>query len=260
MSDAGMEARIELLLAELKLPTMRRMHSRLAREVASAGGDFAAYLLGLLEEEVGERRSRRVTRRMKEARFRQVKTLEELDVAELPKGITRQRLDELASGAYMDSATNILALGGSGTGKTHLCTALGVAACRQGRRVRFFTAAELVSELEEAREKHALHRYLRRFAGLDLAIIDELGYLPIGEHGADLLFQALSERHERQSIVLNSNLAFDEWGTIFGTERLTVALLDRLTHRAHILEMNGPSYRLKSARNAGTTNATRGPD
>jgi DNA replication protein DnaC len=243
-----MKGRIELLLTELKLPSIRRVHEKIGKQVAASGGDFAAYLHSLLEEEVSDRRSRRVARRLKEARFRQIKTLDELDASELPKGITMQLLNDLARGAYMDSATNILALGGSGTGKSHVCTALGVAACRQGRRVRFFTAAELVSELEEALEKHALHRYLRRFAALDLAIIDELGYLPIGEHGADLLFQALSERHERQSIILNSNLAFEEWGSIFGTERLTVALLDRLTHRAHILEMNGPSYRLKSAR------------
>jgi len=251
MSDLAMKARIELLLSELKLPSMRRMHEKIAKEVLSAGGDFGSYLHSLLEEEVSERRSRRVQRRMKEARFRQIKTLDELEAKELPKGITMQLLNDLARGEYMDTATNILALGGSGTGKSHVCTALGVAACRQGKRVRFFTAAELVSELEAAQEKHTLHRYLKRFASLDLAIIDELGYLAIGEHGADLLFQALSERHERQSIILNSNLAFEEWGSIFGTERLTVALLDRLTHRAHILEMNGPSYRLKSARRTG---------
>jgi DNA replication protein DnaC len=250
-----MKARVELLLTELKLPSIRQVHEKIAKEVASSGGDFASYLHGLLEEEVSDRRARRVQRRLKEARFRQIKTLDELDANELPKGISMQRLNELAQGEYMSTATNILALGGSGTGKTHVCTALGVAACRQGRRVRFFTAAELVSELEEAQEKHNLHRYLRRFAGLDLAIIDELGYLPIGERGADLLFQALSERHERQSIILNSNLAFDEWGSIFGTERLTVALLDRLTHRAHILEMNGPSYRLRSAQRTSASQA-----
>lgn len=248
MSESAMKARVDLLLGELKLPTIRQVHEKIAKEVATSGGDFGAYLHSLLEEEVSERRSRRVQRRLKEARFRQIKTLEELDAGELPKGASMKLLNELASGEYMTTATNILALGGSGTGKTHVCTALGVAACRMGKRARFYTAAELVSELEEAQEKHTLHRYLRRFAGVELVIIDELGYLPIGERGADLLFQALSERHERQSIILNSNLAFDEWGTIFGTERLTVALLDRLTHRAHILEMNGPSYRLKSAR------------
>jgi len=148
---------------------------------------------------------------------------------------------------YVRRCARGLAIGGSGTGTTHVCTALGVAACQQGKRVRAFTATELVSELEEAQEQHQLHRYLRRFASHDLVVVDELGYLPISEHAADLLFQALSERHERGSVIVNSNLPFAEWGNVFQTERLAVALLDRTTHKAHILEMNDESYRLKSA-------------
>lgn len=248
MADHAHEARVALLLGELKLPSIRRVHARVAKEVSAAGGDFFAYLHALLEEEVEERRSRRVQRRLKEARFRQVKTLAELNPRELPAGITMERLNELAGGGYMVSSSNIIAIGGSGTGKTHVCTALGVAACQQGKRVRAFTATELVSELEEAQEQHQLHRYLRRFASHDLVVVDELGYLPISEHAADLLFQALSERHERGSVIVNSNLPFAEWGKVFQTDRLAVALLDRITHKAHILEMNGESYRLKSAK------------
>ena len=248
MGEHPQEARVNLLLTELRLPSIRRIHRRVAREVVSAGGDFLAYLHALLEEETRDRSSRRNERRVKEARFRQVKLLSELDPEALPKGVSMAQLWELASGEYLESASNIIAIGSSGTGKTHVCTGLAVEACHQGRRVRAYTAAELVSELAEAQEAHQLHRYLRRLSSLDLVLIDELGYLPIDERGADLLFQAFSERNERGSLILNSNLPFSEWGQIFRNERLAVALLDRVTHRAHILEMDGESYRLRSAR------------
>lgn len=253
MAEHSLDGRVALLLIELKLPSIRRVHLRVAKEVAAAGGDFLAYLHALLEEESSDRRTHRVARRIKEARFRQVKTLAELDPKELPTGLSLERLHELASGAYLAAAANIIAIGGSGTGKTHVCTALAVAACQQGKRVRAYTAAELVSELEEAQEQHQLHRYLRRFASHDLVLIDELGYLPISEQAADLLFQALSERHERGSVIVNSNMPFAEWGKVFKTERLAVALLDRITHRAHLLEMNGESYRLRSAKRRSPT-------
>jgi len=248
VADEGTTARIELWLGELRLPSIRRDYRKIAKEVATAGGDFTAYLHTLLEEEVHDRRARRIERRIKEARFPQIKRLSDLDPDELPKGITLDLLNELARGDYVDSATNIIAVGSSGTGKSHVCDALGVAACEQSRRVRRYKAIELTSELEQAQEQHQLHRYLRRFAALDVVIIDELGYMPISQHAADLLFQALSERHERRSVILNTNLPFGEWGKVFQTERLAVALLDRITHNAHVLEMNGESYRLKSAR------------
>lgn len=248
MADEGTIARIELWLGELRLPSIRRDFRKRAKEVATAGGDFMAYLHTLLEEEVRDRRARRIERRIKEARFPQIKRLSDLDPKELPSGVTIEQLSELARGDYMESATNIIAVGSSGTGKSHVCDGIGLAACEQSKRVRRYKAIELTSELEEAQEEHQLHRYLRRFAALDLVVIDELGYMPISQHAADLLFQALSERHERRSVILNTNLAFGEWGQIFQTERLAVALLDRVTHNAHVLEMNGESYRLKSAR------------
>jgi len=259
MSDQGMTARVELWLAELRLPSIRRDYRKVAHEVGASGGDFTAYLHTLLEEEVSDRRSRRVQRRIREARFPQLKRLEDLESEELPEGITMAQLGELARGEYMDRAANIIAVGGSGTGKTHVCDALGLVACEQSRRVRRYKAIELVSELEEAQENHQLHRYLRRFAGFDLIVIDELGYMPISPGAADLLFQALSERHERASVIVNTNLPFGEWGQVFQTERQAVAVLDRLTHNAHILEMNGESYRLKSARQRRGANKTGRP-
>jgi len=250
MSEQNLDLRLELLLKSLCLPTVKRSYRKIAKEVAAAGGDFVSYLYTLLEEEVQDRRSRRIQRRIKEARFRQVKLLSELDSKALPQGITMDLLNELAGGEYLASASNIIAIGNSGTGKTHACTGLAVEACRQEKRVRAFTAIELVSELEAAQEEHQLHRYLKRFAKWDLVFVDELGYLPVSEHGADLLFQAFSERHERGSVIVTTNLPFSDWGQVFQTERLAVAMLDRITHRAQILEMNGESYRLKSARRA----------
>ncbi len=247
MSNDIIDARLSLLLSDLKLSTMRKVFGKIANEVSGNGGDFRAFLQALLEEELKERRMRRISRRIKEARFRQLKLLTELEENSLPKGISPDLLNELASGGYMNNSTNIIAIGNSGTGKTHVCTGLAVAACNQGKRVRTYTAAELVSELEFAQENHQLHRFLLRFAKWDLVFIDELGYLPISEHGADLLFQACSERHERGSVMITTNLPFSDWGQVFKTERLAVAMLDRITHNATILEMNGESYRLKSA-------------
>lgn len=248
MSDSTTIARIEMWLVELRMPTMKREYAKVAKEVARSGGDYLTFLHALLEEELTARRARRVQRRIKEARFPQLRRLSDLDAKELPKGVSLELLNELARGEYIVESSNIIAVGPSGTGKTHVCDALGLAACEQGKRVRRYTATGLVSELEEAQEKKQLHRYLQRFGKHDLVVVDELVYMPISEHGADLFFQALSERHERGSVIVNTNLPFDEWGQIFRTERLAVALLDRLTHRAQILEMNGKSYRLKSAR------------
>ena len=248
MTSEVLDARISLLLSELKLPTIRKMYGKIASEVSQSGGDFRAFLQALLEEESKERRVRRLQRRIKDARFRQMKLLSELDEKALPKTMSMELLNELACGGYINTATNIIAIGNSGTGKTHVCTGLAVAACNRDKRVRTYTAAELVSELEAAQENHQLHRFLQRFAKWDLVLVDELGYLPITEHGADLLFQAFSERHERKSVIITTNLPFSEWGQVFQTERLAVAMLDRITHNATILEMNGESYRLRSAK------------
>lgn len=248
------EARLELMLAELRLPTIRRNYRKAADEATRSGGDYPQYLCMLVEEEIAERSCRKVQRRLKEARFPQEKLLSDLDETALTKGVSLAQLNQLATGEYLDKAINILAVGGSGTGKTHVSIGLGIEACKQGRRVRFYTATELVSALEEAQENHQLHRILKRLGALDLLIVDELGYVPITEHGAQLLFQVFSERHERRSTILNTNLPFSEWAQVFRTERLAVAMLDRVTHHAEILEMNGESYRLRAAKRSPRKN------
>jgi DNA replication protein DnaC len=247
MTGARMDpvaAQIEALAAELRLPGVRRMYRRLAQEVAAQGGDYLSFLATVLREEVTERESRRIERRMKEAHFPQAKLLSELDFSAQAMPPQAQVM-ELAKGAYIAEGRNIIALGNPGTGKTHLATGLGIAACRQGLRVRFYGVATLASELEAAQEQHLLHRFLSRFGRWDLVVLDELGYLPLSRTGAELLFQAVGERQERRSLIITSNLPFGDWVEIFHTERLTAALLDRVTHRATILEMNGPSYRLR---------------
>jgi DNA replication protein DnaC len=250
VAELAIEARVQQMLSYLRLPTIRQNYLKVGKEISAAGGDYVTYLHAVLEEEVDQRRARRIERRIKEARFRQQKLLTDLDPKALPEKVSIERLNELASGTYIKEAMNVIAIGNSGTGKSHVSVALGMEACRQGRRVRFYTATELTCELQEAQDQHTLHRYLRRFAKWEVVIIDELGYLPISEAAAELLFQALSERHEFGSVIINSNLPFGEWAQIFKSERLAVALLDRITHRAHVLEMNGDSYRLASAREA----------
>ena len=235
--------RIEVLTAELRLPTVRQMYHRLAEEVSRQGGDYEAYLMTILQEEAAERAARRVERRLQEARFPQMKLLSELDYDAEPIP-SKAQLAHLAIGGYIEQGRNIIALGNPGTGKTHVATGLAVEACRQGLRVRFYPVATLAAELQAASEEHQLHRFLNRFAKWDLVVLDELGYLPLSRTGSELLFQAMSQRTERGSLIITSNLPFPEWMETFHTERLTAALLDRVTYRAIILQMNGPSFRL----------------
>lgn len=239
----AVHGQIETLTAGLHLPTVRKVYRRLAREVAQQGGDYEAYLLAVLREETDDRAVRRVQRRIQEARFPQVKLLGDLDhsAAALPPAA---QLAALAKCDYVREGRNVIALGGPGTGKTHCATGLAVEACRQGLRVRFWSVATLAAELQAADQDHLLHRFLNRFATWDLVVLDELGYIPLTKAAAELVFQAVSERHERRSLIITSNLAFPEWTEIFQTERLTTVVLDRVTDRATILQMNGPSYRL----------------
>ena len=240
----------QLLLAHhlkaLKLPTFLREHDKLARQCAAEGVDHTRYLLRLAEVELIERERRMVERRIKEAKFPAVKSLDSFDFLALPS-LNKALVLELARCEYVARRENIIALGNSGTGKTHICLGLGLAACQKGLSVGFITAAALVHELTEARDEKRLLRLQRQVAGYKLLIIDELGYVPLSQTGAELLFEVFSQRYERGSTVVTSNLPFDEWTSVFGSERLTGALLDRLTHHVHILEMNGESYRLKAS-------------
>ena len=206
-----------------------------------------SFLLRLAELELIERERRMVERRIKEAKFPAVKSLDSFDFAAIPS-LNKTLVLELARSEYVTRRENIIAVGNSGTGKTHIGLGLGLAACQKGLSVGFNTAAALVHELLEARDEKRLLRLQRQLAGYKLLIIDELGYVPLSQTGAELLFEVFSQRYERGSTVVTSNLPFDEWTSVFGSERLTGALLDRLTHHVHILQMNGESYRLNQSK------------
>ena len=190
-----------------------------------------------------------IERRIKDAKFPATKSRDSFDfkvIASLNKTLTM----ELARCAFVDRRENVIALGPSGTGKTHVALGLGLAACQKGLKVRFTTAAALVHELIEAADERRLQRLQKLLVSQDLLIIDELGFVPLSKTGAELLFEVISQRYERGSIIITSNLPFDEWTEVFGSERLTGAILDRLTHHVHILEMNGESFRLRESRKA----------
>jgi DNA replication protein DnaC len=234
-------------LKALKLPTFVREYDKVARQCAAEGVDHVRYLLRLAELEMIDREQRLVERRIRAARFPAVKSLDSYDFTALPS-LNKALVLELARCEYLARRENVIALGNAGTGKTHIALGLGLAACQKGLPVGFTTAAALVHELIEARDEKRLLRLQRQLAACTLLIIDELGYVPLSPSGAELLFEVFSRRYERGSILVTSNLPFDEWTSVFGSERLTGALLDRLTHHVHILEMNGESYRLKASR------------
>ena len=234
-------------LKALKLPTFLREYDKLARQCATEGVEHTGYLLRLAELELIERERRMVERRIKEARFPAVKSLDSFDFLALPS-LNKTLVLELARSEYVLRRENVIAVGNSGTGKSHVALGLGLAACQKGLSVGFITAAALVNELLEARDEKRLLRLQRQLAAYKLLVIDELGYVPLSQTGAELLFEVFSQRYERGSTIVTSNLPFDEWTGVFASERLTGALLDRLTHHVHILEMNGDSYRLKQSK------------
>jgi len=234
-------------LRQLKLPTVLREYEKVAAEAAREGQDHVRYLLRLVELELIDRERRMVERRIRAARFPAVKSFDTFDFIAIPS-LNKPLVLELARCEYVVARDNIIALGNSGTGKTHVCLALGLAACQRGLSVAFATAAGLVHQLMEARDEKRLLRLQAQLAAVKLLIVDELGYVPLSQTGAELLFEVFSQRHEHGSTIVSSNLPFDEWTSVFGNQRLTGALLDRLTHHVHILEMNGESYRLKQSR------------
>jgi len=234
-------------LKQLRLPTMLREYDKLARACASEGVDHPRYLLRLVELELLDRERRVVERRIREARFPAVKSFDTFDFTAIPS-LNKMLTLELARCEYVLRRDNIIAIGNSGTGKTHTALALGLAACQHGFSVGFATAAGLVHQLMEARDEKRLLKLQNQLQACKLLIIDELGYVPLSPTGAELLFEVFSQRYERGSTIVTSNLPFEEWTGVFGTERLTGALLDRLTHHVHILELNGESYRLKHSK------------
>ena len=236
-------------LKALHLPTFLREYDKVARHCAQEGLDCPRYLFRLCELELLDREQRAIERRIKAAKFPVLKSLETFEFRAIPS-LNKRLVLELTRSEYLDRRENVLALGNSGTGKTHCALALGLAACQKGYRVRFTTAAALVNELLEARDDKRLLRFQKQLAKQDLLIVDELGYVPLSKTGSELLFEIFSQRYEQASTLVTSNLPFNEWTEIFGSERLTGALLDRLTHHVHILELNGDSYRLAHSKHA----------
>jgi DNA replication protein DnaC len=222
---------------------------KLAREAAEHNEDYAAYLLRLTELELASRAANAVAARIRAAGFPVLKDFDTFDFTATPS-LAKHKVLELTRGEWVEQRWNCCLIGGSGTGKTHVASALGLALCRLGKRVRFFSAAGLVTQLDEAQQQHRLDRLLAQLDRLDLLIVDELGYLSFSRAAAELLFQVFAERYERRSLLITSNLPFGEWGQVFQGERMTAALLDRLTHRCHIFEMNGESYRFRESMKA----------
>ncbi len=246
MSEAP-ELLLDYQLKKLRLPTFLAEYDKLARQCAAENVDHIHYLKRLTELELIERERRMIERRIKAAKFPTTKSLDSFDFKAIPS-LNKTLVMELARSDFIERRENIIALGPSGTGKTHIALGLGLAACQKGMKVRFTTAAALVHELMEAVDEKRLLRLQKQLASQHLLIIDELGFVPLSKTGAELLFEVFSQRYERGSTLVTSNLPFDEWTEVLGTERLTGALLDRLTHHVHILEMNGESYRLAESR------------
>jgi DNA replication protein DnaC len=242
VSDAAREAVIKEHCRELRIPAVLREYPALARQARDGGLAYEEFLHHLLEHEVRARRDSAAQRRLREAHFPDTKTLDQIDWQAL-KGVSRPKVLELSSCAFVDEGEDVVIAGPIGTGKTHLAIAIGVEATRRRRRVVFVRAADLVRELYEARDDRALTRLHCRYQRVDLLIIDELGFVPFDKAGGELLFNLLSDRYEKCSTIVTTNLAFGEWVQVFASEKLTTALLDRLGHHAHVLTTKGESFR-----------------
>ncbi|MBL4882967.1 MAG: IS21-like element helper ATPase IstB [Planctomycetaceae bacterium] len=242
-------------LKNLRLPTILSECEKVAVRCATDNVDHLGYLLQLSELELIERERRAAERRLKAAKFPTHKTLDTFDFKVQPS-LNKLLVNELMRGEYIEKRENILLVGNSGTGKTHLAISLGIAACGQGKKVRFYQVTELITHLMEAREDRDLLRLKRQLSKLDLLILDELGYVPASKLGAELLFDVISTAYERMSLIVTTNLPFENWPEVLGSERLTGATLDRLTHRCHILETAGESYRLQDAKRRRTKSSS----
>jgi len=242
VSDAICEAVILQYCKLLKMPAAAREYKALARQAQDGGWRYEDFLRELLEMEVHSRQQSTAARRIKEAHFPDLKTLDQLQWEAL-QGISKPKVLELSSCGYIEKAEDIVLAGPIGTGKTHLAIALGVEAARRRLRVLFTRASNLVRSLLEAKDERNLGRLQQRLYRADLLIVDELGFVPFDRTGGELLFNVFSDRYERRSTLLTTNLAFSEWVKVFGDEKLTTALLDRLGHHSHILTTRGPSFR-----------------
>lgn len=235
---------LDSYLRQLRLPTFAKLYPQFAADAARNNQDAVRFLLALVEQEVNQRQLNILQQRLKTARFPVIKELADFDFSCLPM-LNKAQLLDLARGEYIRQKQSLILIGNPGLGKTHLALGLASAACREGRRVRFWTAAGLVNELIQAQDEHRLHRFIASALKLDLVVLDELGFIPFSQNGAQALFTFCSELYERLALIITTNLKFADWVQVFGDERLTAALLDRLTHHAHILELLGESYRFR---------------
>jgi len=242
--NAGMKALLNDNLKSLKLSTMIRNLQSHLRQAKQDRLGYDEFLLNLTEAEVQVRKENGRKRRLREAKFPLLKPLETFNFEAAPD-LDARLIKELSSCEYVKKNRNIIFMGKSGTGKTHLATGLGMEACKQGVRTRFVTGCGLANELIEARDEKLLGRTVKRYAGYGLLIVDELGYVPFSKEGAQLIFQILAERHERKPVMITTNMGFGNWTQIFGDPSMTAALLDRITHKAHVINCSWESYRLK---------------
>jgi DNA replication protein DnaC len=234
-------------LKALRLPTVAAECEAVAARCATDNVDHLGFLLQVCERELLDRERRAAERRLKAAKFPTLKTLDDFDFAARPS-LSKVLVAELMRGEFVDRRESVILVGNPGTGKTHLATALAAQACRRGKKVRFYRVTELVTQLLEAREERLLLRLKGQLSRLDLLVLDELGYVPASKTGAELLCDVISTAYERTSVVITTNLPFEQWTEVLGSERLVGATLDRLTHRCHILEASGESYRLRDAK------------
>ena len=235
---------LESYLKELRLPMFLKHWRSFAQDAAQSDHSYERFLLALAEQEVTQREQNRKERRIKAARFPVLKELSDFDFSSIPE-LSKAQVLQLAKGDYIPKAESVILIGTPGVGKTHVAISLGLEACRQGHKVRFYNAAALVNDLIQAQDEHVLPKFLARALKHHLIIIDELGFIPFSSTGSHLVFQLFSNLYERVSVMVTSNLGFADWTQVFGDERLTAALLDRLTHRSHILEFAGESYRFR---------------
>lgn len=226
---------------------MERTCEETAQRCASENVDHLGFLLQLSEQELLERENRASERRLKSAKFPNIKTLESFDFKSQPS-LNKMLVTQLMRGEYIVNRESIILIGQPGTGKTHLATAFGVKACQMGKKVRFYRVTDLITKMIEARDERMLERLKKGLSSLDLLILDELGYVPASKLGSELFFDVIATAYERTSLIVTTNLPFDQWVEVLGSARLTGAVLDRLTHHCHILEASGNSYRLRSAR------------
>ena len=238
------QAQLENYLRLLKLPTFLEQYQTFAQDAARNDLPYERYLLVLCQAEMAQRETNRIERAIASARFPVLKELSNYDFSTI-QNVSKTRIFELAQGGYLSKAETIILIGNPGLGKTHIATGLALAACRQCKRVRFYSTASLVNDLLAAQKDLRLSRFMAQFSKLDLLVLDELGFIPFTKDGAQLLFQLCSDLYERVSIIVTTNLRFADWNSIFGDERMTAALLDRLTHKGHILEFVGESYRFR---------------